>query len=97
MGNWGRESVLFSVKLLQLLTFERRALSGARRRLEQQKEQWVRSSWRTLLLPEAAAAPRFTKESAVGWRNREVGCWRGRLAQRPAALDAQGHGLPIVL
>ena len=49
MGYWGRESVLLSVKLLQSLTFERRALAGARRRWEQQKEQWVLSGWRTLL------------------------------------------------
>jgi len=90
MGYWGRECVLFSVILLQLLTFERRALAGARRRLEQQLEQSRCPGWRTLLLPEAAAAPRFTKESAVGWRNREVDRWRGRLGQRPAALDGQG-------
>src|SRR5690606_15597161 len=44
-----RGAAYFSVKLLQLLTFERRALRGARRRLEQQLEQSRCPGWRTLL------------------------------------------------
>ena len=52
MFYWGRECVLFSVKSLQLLTLWRRALAGARRHLEQQKEQSGGPGWRRLLLPE---------------------------------------------
>ena len=47
------------------------------------------SGWRTLLLPEAATAPRCSKESDENWRNVAAVARGDGLAQRHAALDGR--------
>jgi len=54
------------------------------------------SGWRTLLLPEAATAPRCSKESDQNWRNVAAVARGDALAQRHAALEGRrGHPWPF--